>query len=252
MKFVSLNTPRPLVSFSKFTARSGFTLIELLVVIAIIAILAAMLLPALARAKNRAKSIQCVNNLKQTTLAFTLFATDANDKYPWAATKEEGGIGNPNYGNVLIASLFFCVSNQIPTPACAACPSDTAVIPATDWVNFSKTNTSYAVCLDASPRKPNSVLWVDRNFWPQLPRRHFIATSMTDSDTMGYSQLGWDATLHNLHGNFSQSDGSVRQGDNNKLRSAYMLFLGEIGTRTYASSVYGYGTPMNAVYILQQ
>jgi prepilin-type N-terminal cleavage/methylation domain-containing protein len=144
----------------------AFTLIELLVVIAVIAILAALLIPAIARAKVQAKRVICLNNLKQIGAGLKAWANDHESKYPWKVDKPVGSKPGPP-GPSTVNVHFSIVSNELFATKILVCPTDTVRVPAFDFTipTLALNNISYILGNEADEQRPGNILSADRNLW---------------------------------------------------------------------------------------
>ena len=200
---------------NNISARGASTLIELLVVIAMIAIIAALLLPALSRSRAKAQRIACVNNQRQIGVSFTMWADDHCVKYSSTVDVSEGG----SKTQLETWQHFITMSNELVTPKILRCPSDRAKQIASDFSSsatglrtLKNAAISYAVGTGARPDRPALHLAGDRNLLgrdgqgcgPAAIFGFITQLRVTDNPR-------WDNTMHVNAGNMVLADGSAHQ-----------------------------------------
>lgn len=188
---------------------TGFTLSELLVSVACVLLLAVILLPALARSKARSSKVGCINNLKQVGIAFHLWSTDNQGKFPMRVPAANGGTLEL-IGNGTVFPHFQVLSNELAGPRDLVCPNDEKKSPAANFiVGFSDRNLSYFLGLDAAKEDGSSPLSGDRNLTNNTPFGGGVLLDVTPN-----LPLGWGKDLHSGKANLCFGDGSTKQVQN--------------------------------------
>lgn len=143
--------------------KSGFTLIELLVVIAIIAILAAMLLPALAKAKGKAQGIACMSNTKQIMLGWLLSTGDNDDQFPlkiYPNGADWGNLENTNVANYFAQAAVdsrTSLGDYIKSIGVYKCPADMRSDPLTGTRLFSISGSAWVSGISVTRINPSEI-----------------------------------------------------------------------------------------------
>jgi len=212
-------------------ARSGparrrlraMTMIEFLVVVVVLGVLVAMVLPSLRRARPKAKSINCANNVRQTGIAFRLFAMDNHDRFPMRLSVSNGG--TMEFGTNLVMH-FRALSNDLAIPKLLRCPVDSRRTVATNFASLAFGNISYFVSLDADPGRPPMLLSGDDHMMVRgIPVRPGLL-SLTSN-----SFLQWTSARHDARANVCLPDGSVYQSPFQKWLFDLLRGLGPLTNR---------------------